>query len=949
MDSKRAAGLLCGVFFASGAAALSFETLWFRQAGLAFGNSIWASSLVLAAFMAGLAAGNALAIRAADRARRPLRTYALLEAAVGGSGVLLVLALPLLAGVLAPLFRPLLDRPYLLNPLRLSLAFLLLLLPSTAMGFTLPLLARVLGSWGEGFGKALGRLYGWNTLGAVTGTLLTEAVLLEALGVRGTALVAGSLNLLCAAAAASLSERMGETAAPDHCGGHRAVTNWQSLPWLMSASLTGAILLALEVVWFRFLSLYIFGYSLCFAVMLAVVLAGIALGGLAASWSLARRPSVYRYAGATALLGGVVVSVAYAAFPWVAEPLKAEAVKDVPRLLALAVPLMFPASLLSGFFFTLVGAGVREASPSDGSAAGRLTLWNTAGAAIGALLAGFFLLPQLGMERSIFLLALLYGLAALLLAPWERGRWRSAALAGVAFAVALSLFPWGAMVRRHVPNTVARWETSGASSVVAVREGLCETAIAVQAHAMGRPAYRRLITNAISMSGTGFPPRRYMELFVRIPQALHPRIRRALLISFGVGVTAGALADLKEAERIEVVDISPEILSMSPLFAPPGRDPLADPRVRVHVEDGRFFLQTTPERFDLITGEPPPPQMAGVVNLYTREYFRLVRDRLAEGGLATYWLPVHSLGPKSALAIIRAFCDAFPDATLWSGSGLNLMLMGSRGGPSPAPPESLRRPWADPADDAKMRAIGVERPEQLPALLLCDSAFLREVCAGALPVVDDFPKRIEQDPPPTGRVPEIYQKFLDAGEGRARFSSSPWAREVFPRDFSAASVPFFEVRQLVDMLIVLTPRDFFDPATFHNLVVGMDLRTPILLLLGSNMDRQRAAREAGWGASPDPEVQYHVAVELLSERRFEEALAPLEKAARFQAKKGWADALRVCALAELGRMGQARELAARLATTQPSIPPLFWRRMQVAYGPPASRAASPPPSSRGNP
>lgn len=205
MNARRSAAVLCLVFFASGASAVAFETLWFRQAGLAFGNSVWASSLVLAAFMAGLALGNALAARAADRFSEPLRAYAFMEVAVGASGVALVIFLPMLAGVFAPLFRPLLDRPALLNPLRMGLAFALLLVPSTAMGMTLPILARVLGSWGEGFGKVLGRLYGWNTLGAVAGALLTEGLLLKALGVRGAALAAAALNLTCAVVVLRLS------------------------------------------------------------------------------------------------------------------------------------------------------------------------------------------------------------------------------------------------------------------------------------------------------------------------------------------------------------------------------------------------------------------------------------------------------------------------------------------------------------------------------------------------------------------------------------------------------------------------------------------------------------------------------------------------------------------------------------------------------------------------
>lgn len=183
--------ILCGVFLASGASALIFETLWFQQAGLAFGSSVWASSLVLSGFMSGLALGNALAARHGDRLRNPLRAYAIAEMAIAVSGVGLVLLFPHLGALFAPALPSLLDKPWLLNPLRLITAFVLLLVPSTAMGITLPLLARTLAIYDSRFGAILGRLYGWNTLGAVAGVVAAELFLIVTLGIRGTALAAG--------------------------------------------------------------------------------------------------------------------------------------------------------------------------------------------------------------------------------------------------------------------------------------------------------------------------------------------------------------------------------------------------------------------------------------------------------------------------------------------------------------------------------------------------------------------------------------------------------------------------------------------------------------------------------------------------------------------------------------------------------------------------------------
>ncbi|MFQ5415652.1 MAG: fused MFS/spermidine synthase, partial [Myxococcota bacterium] len=276
--------ILCGLFLLSGAAALLFETLWFHQAGLAFGNSVWASALVLSSFMAGLALGNGWMARHGARVRRPVRFYAALEAVIACSGVVLVFVLPLLSEWLAPVFRPFLDRPLILNPLRLASAFALLLLPSTAMGATLPVLVKALLARDPNFGSVLGRLYGWNTLGAVGGAVAGELVLIEWLGVRGTALFAAGLEAVAVVVALALSRSLsavGESALAElgPVGERRLSSSARRA--LAAAFGAGAILLAFEIVWFRFMHLFIHSGGLVFSMMLATVLMGIGLGGFA--------------------------------------------------------------------------------------------------------------------------------------------------------------------------------------------------------------------------------------------------------------------------------------------------------------------------------------------------------------------------------------------------------------------------------------------------------------------------------------------------------------------------------------------------------------------------------------------------------------------------------------------------------------------------------------------
>ena len=194
------------IVFLSGASALIFETLWFRLAGLSLGNSVWSVSLVLAAFMAGIAIGNAVIARRGNRLPRPLLVYALLEGAIGLAGITVVLALPLLPGLLGPALGAFTDVPWLLNFLRLSFAFGVLLIPATAMGATLPVMAEALSRSEANFGSTLGSLYGWNTLGAMLGAVAGEAALIKWLGVSGTGLTAMLLNLAAAVVALRLSQ-----------------------------------------------------------------------------------------------------------------------------------------------------------------------------------------------------------------------------------------------------------------------------------------------------------------------------------------------------------------------------------------------------------------------------------------------------------------------------------------------------------------------------------------------------------------------------------------------------------------------------------------------------------------------------------------------------------------------------------------------------------------------
>ncbi|MFT5441191.1 MAG: spermidine synthase [Myxococcota bacterium] len=869
--------ILYAIFALSGAVSLAFETLWFRQAGLTFGNSVWASSLVLSSFMAGIAFGNAIAARYAARLARPILGYAALEAVIAISGVFLVYTLPAMGDGIAAVLRPFFDQPLILNPLRLALGFLVLFAPATAMGATLPLVVRAMHARDPNFGSVLGRLYGTNTLGAMVGAVVGEAVLIEWLGIRGTSLLVGSLGLCAALGAVYLAKSLPVLSTEDEqqpSSPNESLWSTGALPILLAAFMSGAILLALEVVWFRFLHLFAHGGGHAFALMLAMVLLGIGLGGYAGGAWIRRDPKAFRHSAALAFVSGCTSVAVYVGFHWVIAPYRMQYVRDVEGILWLTFCLTFLPSLLSGVLFTLLGAALERKISPDSRATGLLTLFNTFGAGLGSVIAGFVLLPSLGMESSFLLLSGLYGLVALLLlrTSADDGIARKGVpkwVAGFAFVTAIALFPTGMMESDYLQRPVKRFRGT-MDQVAEMREGVLQTVIYLRRELDGEFLYYRMITDGYSMSGTAEGNSRYMRLFVYWPIAMHEDPKKALLISYGVGETAKALTEAQALEHIDVVDISPEILDSSSIIYPDeSTHPLYDPRVTVHTEDGRYFLKTTQNRYDLITGEPPPPKIAGVVSLYTREYFELIYDRLNEGGINTYWLPVHNLTQGDTNAIIRAYCDVFEDCALWSGNHLDWILTGSRNLKQPPPLALFTRQWEDPVVGQKLRDIGIDSPELMGALFMAGPAQLRELTADTAPLIDDYPKRIGNEIV-GATIAEIYRPMMDATLSRKRFESSDYITAMWPAALRESTIEHFGYQKIM----LETSRAFGisnQVLDIHKIISNTPYEYIIWRLLDQDGDSLRAVRNLVAAGAPEGRYPLRLATDAIVQRDFKAA------------------------------------------------------------------------------
>ena len=879
--------ILSSVLFLSGIGSLIFETLWLRLSGLTFGNSIWSAALILSSFMAGMALGNGFAASSRVQRWRPLQLYAFLELLIAFLGCTIVFGLPLLGEWLRPLFQTLWNYQSILLGLRFVLSFLVLLLPATAMGLTLPVLMEDSFLQSAEFGRAIGILYGVNTLGAVTGALLGEAYLVEALGLLGTALIAGAATSIAAGTALLVARRDGAALpAPRHSLPLRLSIAYRP-PWrlLFVSFVTGGILLCLEVVWFRFLRLYVASSSTAFSIMLAVVLAGIGLGGVVSGAIHSRLARSNLLLSVLLLFAAILTLLCYEFFPAKIAQTSPDAfdIRSWPQIALLSLALTFPVALISGTIFPLIAARVQTSVGDRMNSTGLTTLFNTSGAALGPLLASFVLLPTVGFQWSLLLSAGSYAFLAIFVS--ERGSWSFKRPLGIAtsallaaFILIIALFPY----RRdqvHFAHASLSYITDGRGNLIAhvVKkvEGTSETLQLLRRDLFGQSYYCRLLTNGFSMSATLPRSQRYMRLFAYLPLALHPESEDVLLICYGCGVTADAFTHESRLKRIDIVDISKEVFDLASFYSGPySANPLRDPRVSSFVQDGRFFLQGSPRQYDIITGEPPPPKVAGSVNLYTEEFFSLMNGRLKEGGIATFWLPVEQLKVNEAKAILRAFRNAFSNASVWAGADEEWIMMGIKGPGRRVEEGEIRRLWSDSNMGNDLRRIGIEVPEQLGALFLMDGDEIDRITGGIAPLTDFYPKRLSDAPWDEQASHRFAAPYMVASSAIQRFLGSPMINKIWPPTLNKPLQSYFIVRET----------RYFSRVQGSNALAELDLylrhsrlRVPVLEVLGSDEFRLSIAETVARNSEiPPPETMPDLVAGALARRDFDDAIRLLE-------------------------------------------------------------------------
>ena len=760
--------LFLGAYVCSGLAGLIYEVSWTRLLTLEMGRGIAASSTVLAAFMGGLALGAALAGRRASAMtpKQALQAYAGLELAVA----VLAIALPFELRALSPLFASAYQNGsagVAFGLVRFGVSLLLLLLPAMALGATFPLAVRWFASGAGQGSRRAGQLYAANTIGAAIGALLSGFVLVPAVGVMGTLLVGVGTSLIAMMVAVALSLRADETPIVDREAHVPSVPEPRprkssqkgrpasvkvrphdqpeaARPALAAAllAITGAATLAAEVAWTRVFALLVGPSTYAFAATVAAFIGGLALGAAAGTGiGRTRRPAL----AIALLLGAATIGSAWAStaagtsLPHrvVADFASSPDISIVVHAITMSLTVL-PMALAIGAAFPLALqlAGGADAPPRT---IGSVYAINTLAAVAGSLVAGFFLIPWLGLERTLTVVSGLLAVGALL-AAWfgAAGAGRLAALVPVAIGLILMLTggPWDRALLASGSYKYASAVAPGLDVETALKSG---TLIYYRDGATSTVSVKRL-TGSLSLAIDGKVDASTagdmltQKLLAHLPMLLHGSAREICIIGLGSGVTlASALAHPVEA--VDVLEITPEVVEASRLFSEGSHAPIDDPRTHLVVADGRTHLALSRRQYDVIVSEPSNPWMAGVAALFTKEFFEAARLRLADHGVICQWVNTYDISSADLQSVVATFTGVFPHATLWLAGDGDLMLVGSPDAMEPKL-EQLVRPWSRDVQ-ADLQTVAVTSPFGVLSMFIGSDAAAMEFGSGAAVQTDN--------------------------------------------------------------------------------------------------------------------------------------------------------------------------------------------------------------------
>ena len=715
-------------FFISGLTGLIYEVLWTRLIVHIIGSAPFAVSIVLSVFMGGLGLGSYWAGRSIDRLTRPftlIRTYGLLELIVGIYAVLL----PALIAVFRPLhalvYNHLFAYPIIYNLITFAGCMLLLIVPVTCMGATLPILSRFTVTRLSHAGSHLGRLYGINTVGGAAGAFVCGFLIIDRWGIQGSIFFAAALNVVIGISSVAASLFMPEETVntePSSLPPSSPETNESSSNGLFVSgalvifTVSGFCAMTYEVVWTRLLGLIVGPTTYSFSIVLITFITGLALGSMVFGklGDLTGKPYpllLYSQiaAGITALwishiMGNSQIFFAKLIYTFSADFTKLEGLKSLVLFC-----FMFPTTFFLGATFPLTGKIVTNNLSRIGKSIGNAYALNTAGAVLGSFCGGFVLIPLFGKELSLRLVIVLQiAVAAFFTALYYRSaqkqirEWIPVTLI-VLYGLAMTIpYPhWNRMLlsigkyhRYDEPELLNMgwpvalffgteiFEDYHAGELVYYGDGIGGfTTVKKDTDSIGTVGYS-LFNTGKSDASTDSGDMVTQTLLAHFPLLFHDNPRRVMVLGLASGITAGEVLNYP-VEHLDVIEINNQVVEASSFFTPWNNAVLDNPRTELIIQDGRAHIELTDRMYDVIISEPSNPWMEGLASLFTREFFTAVRDRLDENGIFTQWVHAYQMDWNTFSLVGRTFIDVFPRSLLVvddpTGLGYDYLLVGFKG------------------------------------------------------------------------------------------------------------------------------------------------------------------------------------------------------------------------------------------------------------------------------
>ena len=679
--------LLVVLFIGSGSAALIYEVVWFQLLSLVIGASSVSLGVLLGTFMGGMCLGSLLLPRLVSPRHHPLKVYAFMELGIGVIGIVILFAMPLVGGV----YTAWAGSGMLGMALRAVVAAICLLPPTILMGATLPAIARWVETTPRGV-SWMGFFYGSNIGGAVLGSLVAGFYLLRVYDSVIATFVAVAINFTVAGLSLLFAKMIPYSESPGVEATRETGPNRANRLIYVTIALSGMTALGAEVIWTRHLSILFGATVYTFSLILAVFLLGLGIGSSAGSFAARTLKAPHVALGMCQLL--LCAGMAWAAFsiseflPFWPLDVTLESGPGVALQLDIirAAWALLPAAVLWGASFPLALASAADGGRDPGRLVGGLYAANTVGAIVGSLGASLVLVVTIGSQNSQRLLIFASAVSGLLmLGPVALSRLRQSGINFQRVAVPTVTGALVLLLIAAVPAIPGEFVAYGrflptrgeGTEVIYMGEGLTAS-VAVTRHPSGILNYH----NAGKVQASSYAPDMRLQRMLGHLVTLAPENNNSfLVIGLGAGVTAGAVSIEPQAERIVIAEIEPLVPEVvSEYFGDYNFNVVDNPKVDIHIDDGRHFLLTTDETFDGITSDPLDPWVKGAAALYTEEFWTLVKSHLNPGGVVTVFVQLYESTEEAVKSEVATFLRVFPNGAVFAntidGQGYDVVLFG---------------------------------------------------------------------------------------------------------------------------------------------------------------------------------------------------------------------------------------------------------------------------------